>query len=37
VFGGTMFKAWLEYKRAEWQDYQTHISDWERARYFTMF
>ncbi len=37
VFGGTMFNAWLEYKRAEWQDYHNHISDWERARYFAMF
>lgn len=37
VFGPAMHKAWLEYKRDEWQSYSTHVSSWEIDRYLKMF
>lgn len=37
VFGESMFKAWLDYKRDEWASYCVHVSDWEKARYLKMF
>jgi glutamine synthetase len=37
VFGDLMFKTFLEYKTREWTEYHNHVSDWERARYLTMF
>lgn len=37
VFGAKMFKAWLEYKRNEWDEFYNHVSDWERRRYISMF
>lgn len=37
VFGDLMFRTFLEYKTREWTEYHNHVSDWERARYLTMF
>ncbi len=37
VFGELMFKTFVEYKTREWTEYHNHVSDWERARYLTMF
>jgi glutamine synthetase len=37
VFGPAMHKAWLDFKRDEWQSYTTHVSDWEMKRYLKMF
>lgn len=37
VFGDLMFKSFLDYKTREWTEYHNHVSDWERARYLTMF
>ena len=37
VFGGVMFDAWVEFKRAEWLSYLNHVSDWERDRYLKFF
>ena len=37
VFGEAMFKSFLEYKRGEWDEYQNHVSEWERDRYLKFF
>lgn len=37
VFGPSMRKAWLDYKRDEWTSYINHVSDWEKARYLKFF
>jgi glutamine synthetase len=37
VLGDKMFEAFVDYKRGEWEDYHTHISDWEKARYLKFF
>jgi glutamine synthetase len=37
VFGDVMFKAWVEFKHAEWLSYLNHVSDWERDRYLKFF
>ena len=37
VFGDTLLQTWLDYKRQEFQDYQLHISQWERQQYLRMF
>jgi glutamine synthetase len=37
VFGESMFRAFVDYKRREWADYHNHVSDWEIQRYLAMF
>lgn len=37
VFGPTMHKAWIDYKRHEWLSYLNHVADWEYQRYLKMF
>jgi glutamine synthetase len=37
VFGESMHAAWVSFKRAEWREYCTHVSDWELARYLRQF
>ena len=37
VMGSVMAASYLEYKRAEWDEYQNHVSDWEVARYLTFY
>lgn len=37
VFGDKMFDAWVEFKRAEWASYITHVSDWEHKRYMSFY
>jgi glutamine synthetase len=37
VMGEGMFKAWLDYKREEWQSYTSHVTDWEKQRYLKFF
>jgi glutamine synthetase len=37
VMGDGMFKAWLDYKRDEWQSFTSHVTDWEKARYLKFF
>jgi glutamine synthetase len=37
VFGGQMFRSFVDFKRREWADYHNHVSDWELKRYLTMF
>ena len=37
VLGDDMFKAFIDYKRDEWNSYHNHISEWEIDRYLTYF
>ena len=37
VMGESMFNAYVEFKRAEWEEYHNHVSDWERDRYATFY
>lgn len=37
VMGPLMFDAYVKFKRAEWVEYHTHVSDWEIARYLKFF
>jgi glutamine synthetase len=37
VFGDSMWRAWLDYKKEEWMSYSHHVSDWEKARYLKQF
>lgn len=37
VFGELMFNSFVEFKTKEWQDYHTHVSDWEIERYLKFF
>jgi glutamine synthetase len=36
VFGEAMFQAFVDFKRAEFEEYQTHVSDWEMQRYLKL-
>ena len=35
--GDLMFKTFAEFKRAEWDNYVTHVSDWEVDRYLKLW
>ncbi len=37
VFGEDLQRAYVEFKRAEWDDYHNAISEWEWRRYLTFF
>ena len=37
TFGTSMYEAFVDFKRNEWNAYHNHVSDWERERYGTMF
>ncbi len=37
VFGDSMWKAWLDFKKDEWLSYMNHVSDWEYNRYLKFF
>ena len=37
VMGDLMFKTYIDFKRAEWEDYLTHVSDWEVDRYLKLW
>ncbi|MEZ5080602.1 MAG: type III glutamate--ammonia ligase [Thermoleophilia bacterium] len=37
VMGPLMHDTFVGFKREEWDEYHTHVSDWERARYLRMF
>lgn len=37
VFGAAGWQAFIDYKRAEWEDYCTAVTDWERERYLSFF
>ena len=37
VMGDLMYKTYTEFKRAEWDSYLTHVSDWEVDRYLKLW
>ncbi|WP_286786445.1 MULTISPECIES: type III glutamate--ammonia ligase [Pseudomonas] len=37
VFGDSLFQAFVDFKRDEWNAYHTHVSDWEIQRYLKFF
>lgn len=37
VMGDLMFETYVNFKRQEWLEYHTHISDWEIQRYLKFF
>ena len=37
VFGDAMFDSFVSFKRQEWTEYHTHVSDWELQRYLKFF
>jgi len=37
VMGSLMYKTYVEFKSQEWEDYHTHVSDWEIQRYLKFF
>jgi glutamine synthetase len=37
VMGPLMRKTFIDVKRDEWLDYQSHVTDWERSRYMRFF
>jgi glutamine synthetase len=37
VFGEALYNSFIDYKRAEWDSYQSHISTWETERYLKFF
>ncbi|MFZ5466033.1 MAG: type III glutamate--ammonia ligase [Pseudomonadota bacterium] len=37
VMGPLMFRTYADFKRQEWLDYHSHVSDWELDRYLRLF
>jgi len=37
VMGPLMYKTYVEFKSQEWEEYHTHVSDWEIQRYLKFF
>lgn len=37
VMGSLMYKTYVQFKSQEWQEYHTHVSDWEIQRYLKFF
>ena len=37
VMGPLMFETFVKFKRAEWEEYHSHVSDWELKRYLKFF
>jgi glutamine synthetase len=37
VMGDLMYRTFIDFKRAEWTEYHTHVSDWEIKRYLKFF
>lgn len=37
VMGSLMYKTYVEFKSQEWEEYHTHVSDWELQRYLKFF
>ncbi|MEL6382180.1 MAG: type III glutamate--ammonia ligase [Cyanobacteria bacterium J06626_18] len=37
VMGPLMYKAYVDYKTQEWEEYHCHVSDWEIQRYLKFF
>ncbi|GFZ86112.1 type III glutamate--ammonia ligase [Nesterenkonia alkaliphila] len=37
ICGEAFWKSFIDYKRGEWESYQTAVTDWERDRYLTFY
>ncbi|MGB3494289.1 MAG: type III glutamate--ammonia ligase [Elainellaceae cyanobacterium] len=37
VMGPLMYQAYIDFKRQEWEEYHSHVSDWELKRYLKFF
>jgi glutamine synthetase len=37
VFGNELYRAYIDYKRAEWEDFHNTVSQWEWERYLTFY
>ena len=37
VMGDTMFRTFADFKRREWIDYHTEVSEWELKRYMKLW
>ncbi|WP_373541185.1 type III glutamate--ammonia ligase [Chamaesiphon sp.] len=37
VMGSLMYKSYVDFKTQEWQEYHSHVSDWEIKRYLKFF
>jgi glutamine synthetase len=37
VYGSLMYHTYIQFKSQEWEEYHTHISDWEMQRYLKFF
>lgn len=37
VMGPLMYQTYIDFRRQEWEEYHTHISDWEIKRYLKFF
>ncbi|CAA9557886.1 Glutamine synthetase type I [uncultured Synechococcales cyanobacterium] len=37
VMGSLMYKTYVQFKSQEWEEYHTHVSDWEIQRYLKFF
>ena len=37
VMGSLMYQTYIDFKSQEWQEYHTHVSDWEIQRYLKFF
>ncbi len=37
VMGSLMYRTYIDFKTQEWEDYHSHVSDWELQRYLKFF
>ena len=37
VMGPLMYQTFVDFKTQEWEDYHSHVSDWELQRYLKFF
>ena len=37
VFGADLHEAYIDFKRAEWEDYHNTVGQWEWERYLTFY
>jgi glutamine synthetase len=37
VMGSSMYKTYIDFKTQEWEEYHSHVSDWEIQRYLKFF
>jgi glutamine synthetase len=37
VMGSLMYKTYIDFKTQEWEEYHSHVSDWELQRYLKFF